>query len=273
MAPIVDSTSEPPDATTPTTTMVTISSHHPHPHSNAAPTTSIACSVVNSLFSRVLQRLTVFARGECCCMTSQTVILIPICSVSRSHDHSHNHSPSPSHSHKPKPSKNPHSHIRVTSPGVPEIVQTSIDLAETSHLVTVERRGGMALIATGLVGMRLLLLCGMGLGRGPSSLGRKSGTGVLGLNLGSKERRPGNSHRLALAPGIPRQRKRRAAIGTPSQTPSMHSPICVSGKTGSTHLNFIPFVIHSHHYDPSWPCTLEKLILYHEQLSNLMSAF
>jgi cation transport ATPase len=59
-------------------------------------------------------------------VTNQTVIPIPICSVSRSHDHS----PSPSHSHESKPSKNPHSHVGVTSPGVPEIVQTSIDLAE-----------------------------------------------------------------------------------------------------------------------------------------------
>ncbi|KAF9644074.1 heavy metal translocatin [Thelephora ganbajun] len=97
--------------------------------------TSVACSVVNSLFTRVLQRLTVFAKGHCCCVANQTVVPIPVCSTS----HSHGYSPTNSYDHKNEYSHKSHPYVKTpSSPKPPEIIQTSIDLAERG--AGVERR-------------------------------------------------------------------------------------------------------------------------------------
>ena len=90
--------------------------------------TSVACSAVNSLFKRVLQRLVVFAQGNCCCVTNQTIIPVPVCSSSHSH----------SHDHDTECSDKSHPHVRTPSPDVTEITQTSVDLAERG--AGVERR-------------------------------------------------------------------------------------------------------------------------------------
>ena len=103
---------------------------HSHSHSRRASVSSVACTVVNSLFVRVLQRLVEFAQGNCCCVINQTVVPIPVCSVSQPHGHDHDH--------EPKYSEKSHPYARVPSPKPPEIIQTSIDLAERG--AGVERR-------------------------------------------------------------------------------------------------------------------------------------
>ena len=80
-----------------------------------------------------------FANGECCCVTNQTVVPIPVCSPSHSNGHSHSHSHTHDHDHKHSHSHK--SHLYSGSPSstkLPEILQTSIDLAERG--AGVERR-------------------------------------------------------------------------------------------------------------------------------------
>ena len=80
---------------------------------------------MNSLFTRVLRRLNVSAKGDCCCVTNQTIVPIPVCFPTYSRDHDHSHEPN--------------SYIKSLSlKPLPEIPQTSIDLAERG--AGVERR-------------------------------------------------------------------------------------------------------------------------------------
>ena len=92
--------------------------------------TSVACSVVNTLFTRVRQRLVVSAKGNCCCVANQTIIPVPVCLSSRSRGHSHDYSPGCS--------SISHPYVRAPSPKAAEITQTSVDLAERG--AGVERR-------------------------------------------------------------------------------------------------------------------------------------
>jgi len=108
------------------------SADHHHAGSGRAFVTSVSCSVVDSLFARVLQRLILFAQGNCCCVTNQTVVPIPVCPVPHPHDHSQ------PRDHKPKHSNKSHSYVKAHSPNALEITQTSIDLAERG--AGVERR-------------------------------------------------------------------------------------------------------------------------------------
>lgn len=108
-------------------------SGHSHSRQRVTSVTSVACSVVNSLFARVLQRLAVFAKGECCCVANQTVVPIPTCSTSHNHSRSHSHDRTRDHhhDHKPNSSHEVPPHIKgPSSVKLPEITQTSIDLAE-----------------------------------------------------------------------------------------------------------------------------------------------